>query len=555
MNNRYMSNNIERNATWRVGVYCRLSKDDELTGESASISNQRDILVNYCQSQGWQVVDVFQDDGYTGLNTDRPDLQRLLKACEKGLVNLVITKDQSRLGRNHVQTGFLMEEFFPKHGVRYIALYDNVDTFAGDNEIAPFKNVLNEMYSRDISKKVHASYHLQATKGKFTGVVPPLGYQKDPEEKGHLLIDDETAPIVRKIFQWKIEGLSLPAIADRLDAMNAPNPEFQKYQVGVRTGNATAKKIWNKSSLTTILDNPHYVGDTVLGRTLNAIYKGVKNQHIDREEWIVFPNTHEAIISREDFQKVQELRDAAARTRIEKMERTEKIRATLINLFEDKIICADCGRKLYFHRKRVDKRKDGAWYAFYECSSSVKRGNLCTPHYTRQDKLEADVLAAIQLQVKAALNYDKLLAKLRNSEGERSIRDQQNALITSLNLKLSGISKKRTRLYEDFTEGILDEEEYAFAKKAYDEQYANLSRRLDEAVQRKVKFAEAMSEDNKWLTLMKSVSGATMLSQELVDESVELVKVHEDGSIELVMKYGDIYALTVQSIKEVQEAM
>ena len=147
MNNRYMSNNIERNATWRVGVYCRLSKDDELTGESASISNQRDILVNYCQSQGWQVVDVFQDDGYTGLNTDRPDLQRLLKACEKGLVNLVITKDQSRLGRNHVQTGFLMEEFFPKHGVRYIALYDNVDTFAGDNEIAPFKNVLNEMYS------------------------------------------------------------------------------------------------------------------------------------------------------------------------------------------------------------------------------------------------------------------------------------------------------------------------------------------------------------------------------------------------------------------------
>ena len=201
--------------------------------------------------------------------------------------------------------------------------------------------------------------------------------------------------------------------------MNAPNPEFQKYQVGVRTGNATAKKIWNKSSLTTILDNPHYVGDTVLGRTLNAIYKGVKNQHIDREEWIVFPNTHEAIISREDFQKVQELRDAAARTRIEKMERTEKIRATLINLFEDKIICADCGRKLYFHRKRVDKRKDGAWYAFYECSSSVKRGNLCTPHYTRQDKLEADVLAAIQLQVKAALNYDKLLAKLRKDVYKR----------------------------------------------------------------------------------------------------------------------------------------
>ena len=205
--------------SWRI---LRLSKDDELTGESASISNQRDILVNYCQSQGWQVVDVFQDDGYTGLNTDRPDLQRLLKACEKGLVNLVITKDQSRLGRNHVQTGFLMEEFFPKHGVRYIALYDNVDTFDGDNEIAPFKNVLNEMYSRDISKKVHASYHLQATKGKFTGVVPPLGYQKDPEEKGHLLIDEETAPIVRKIFQWAVDGHGINFISRELERQQIP---------------------------------------------------------------------------------------------------------------------------------------------------------------------------------------------------------------------------------------------------------------------------------------------------------------------------------------------
>ena len=409
---------------------------------------------------------------------------------------------------------------------------------------------LDDRRVRKSQKKKRRNRRKAYREGTAANSRPPSRLQFTEEERA--------APELQKAIRKSDKA------ADKLDAAKASN-ENQVFIQGTRDHNTfrfyaeqtydecVARVIVPKA--VTILDNPHYVGDTVLGRTLNAIYKGVKNQHIDREEWIVFPNTHEAIISREDFQKVQELRDAAARTRIEKMERTEKIRATLINLFEDKIICADCGRKLYFHRKRVDKRKDGAWYAFYECSSSVKRGNLCTPHYTRQDKLEADVLAAIQLQVKAALNYDKLLAKLRNSEGERSIRDQQNALITSLNLKLSGISKKRTRLYEDFTEGVLDEEEYAFAKKAYDEQYVDLSRRLDEAVQRKVKFAEAMSEDNKWLTLMKSVSGATMLSQELVDESVELVKVHEDGSIELVMKYGDIYALTVQSIKEVQEAM
>ena len=543
-----------------TAIYARLSVENSGKSEKVDIiANQIEICKSYLTERPYlDLVDTYVDNGRTGTVFDRPEFNRLMTDIRSGRIKCLVVRDLSRFGRDYIETGTFLERIFPQIGLRFISIKENFDSFdtGGNSEslLIPLQNMVNSLYSKDISRKVSTALKAQMESGEFKKRNLPYGYRWD-DEHSNMVFDEETAPIVRKIFQWKIEGLSLPAIADRLDAMDAPNPEFQKYQVGVRTGNATAKKVWNKSTLTSILDNPHYVGDTVLGRTLNAIYKGVKNQHIDRENWIVFPDTHEAIISREDFQKVREMREAAARARIEKMERSEEIRATLINLFDGKIVCAECGRKLYFHRKRVDKRKDGAWYAFYECSSSVKRGNLCMPHYTRQDKLEADVLAAIQLQVKAALNYDKLLAKLRNSEGERSIRDQQNALITSLNLKLSGISKKRTRLYEDFTEGILDEEEYAFAKKAYDEQYADLSRRLDEAIQRKVKFAEAMSEDNKWLTLMKSVSGAEKLSQDLVDESVELVKVHEDGSIELVMKYGDIYALTVQSIKEVQEAM
>ena len=543
-----------------TAIYARLSVENSGKSEKVDIiANQIEICKSYLTERPYlDLVDTYVDNGRTGTVFDRPEFNRLMTDIRSGRIKCLVVRDLSRFGRDYIETGTFLERIFPQIGLRFISIKENFDSFdtGGNSEslLIPLQNMVNSLYSKDISRKVSTALKAQMESGEFKKRNLPYGYRWD-DEHSNMVFDEETAPIVRKIFQWKIEGLSLPAIADRLDAMDAPNPEFQKYQVGVRTGNATAKKVWNKSTLTSILDNPHYVGDTVLGRTLNAIYKGVKNQHIDRENWIVFPDTHEAIISREDFQKVREMREAAARARIEKMERSEEIRATLINLFDGKIVCAECGRKLYFHRKRVDKRKDGAWYAFYECSSSVKRGNLCMPHYTRQDKLEADVLAAIQLQVKAALNYDKLLAKLRNSEGERSIRDQQNALITSLNLKLSGVSKKRTRLYEDFTEGILDEEEYAFAKKAYDEQYADLSRRLDEAIQRKVKFAEAMSEDNKWLTLMKSVSGAEKLSQDLVDESVELVKVHEDGSIELVMKYGDIYALTVQSIKEVQEAM
>lgn len=544
-----------------TAIYARLSVENSGKSEKVDvIANQIEICKSYIAERPYlNLIDTYVDNGRTGTVFDRPEFNRLMNDIRTGRIKCLVVRDLSRFGRDYIETGTYLERIFPQIGLRFIAIkehYDNFDT-DGSNEslMIPLQNMINALYSKDISRKVSTALKAQMEQGTFQKRNLPYGYRWN-EDHTNMVIDEETAPYVRLMFQWKIEGWSIPMILNELDRLGAPNTELRKRQNGTRKGDGCSCKGWYSSTLYGILSNPHYVGDTVLGRSMKAIYKGIKSHNVkDKDKWIVFPNTHEALISREDFQKVREMRNAAARTRVEKMERTEEIRATLINLFEDKIVCADCGKKLYFHRKRVDKRKDGAWYAFYECSSSVKRGNLCTLHYTRQDKLEADVLAAIQLQVKAALNYDKLLAKLRNSEGERSIRDQQNALITSLNLKLSGISKKRTRLYEDFTEGILDEEEYVFAKKAYDEQYANLSRRLDEAVQRKVKFAEAMSEDNKWLTLMKSVSGATMLSQELVDESVELVKVHEDGSIELVMKYGDIYALTVQSIKEVQEAM
>ena len=203
--------------SFRAAIYCRLSKDDDLDGESASIANQRDMLESYCEKQGWEVVAVYQDDGYTGLNMERPDLKRMLKAIERRQANLVITKDLSRLGRNYLQTGTLIEDFFPRHGVRYIAMNDGIDTMRDNNDIAPFKNILNEMYSKDISKKVHSSYLLKAQQGQFTGCVAPFGYRKDPEDKNHLLVDEETAPIVRQIFLWALEGHGPNFIRRRLE--------------------------------------------------------------------------------------------------------------------------------------------------------------------------------------------------------------------------------------------------------------------------------------------------------------------------------------------------
>ena len=545
-----------------TAIYARLSVENSGKSENVDvIANQIEICKSYIADRPYlSLVDTYIDNGHTGTVFDRPEFNRLMTDIKSGRIKSLVVRDLSRFGRDYIETGTYLERIFPQIGLRFIAIKENYDNFDtdGSNEslMIPLQNMINALYSKDISRKVSTALKAQMEQGTFQKRNLPYGYRWN-EEHTNMVIDEETASYVRLIFRRKIEGWSMPMILDELDRLGAPNTELRKRQNGTRTGDGCSCKGWHKSTVYGILTNPHYVGDTVLGRSMVAIYKGIKSHNVkDKDEWIVFPNTHEAIISREDFQKVQDIMNAASEARQTKMQKSEEIRATLINLFDGKIFCADCGKRMYFHRKKVDKRKDGGWYAFYECSTYVgRRYEHCTAHYIRQDRLERDVLAAIQLQVKAALDYDKLLDKLRGSEGEKNIRDNQNALITSLNLKLSGVSKKRTRLYEDFTEGSLDEEEYTFAKKSYDEQFADLSRRLDEAVQRRSKFNEAMSVDNKWITLMKSVSTATQLSQELVDESVELVKIHEDGAVELVMKYGDIYALTIQSIKEVQEAM
>ncbi len=545
-----------------TAIYARLSVENSGKSENVDvIANQIEICKSYIADRPYlSLVDTYIDNGHTGTVFDRPEFNRLMNDIKSGRIKCLVVRDLSRFGRDYIETGTYLERIFPQIGLRFIAIKENYDNFDtdGSNEslMIPLQNMINALYSKDISRKVSTALKAQMEQGTFQKRNLPYGYRWN-EEHTNMVIDEETASYVRLIFQRKIEGCSMPMILDELDRLGAPNTELRKRQNGTRTGDGCSCKGWHKSTVYGILTNPHYVGDTVLGRSMVAIYKGIKSHNVkDKDEWIVFPNTHQAIISREDFRKVQDIMNAASVARQTKMQKSEEIRATLINLFDGKIFCADCGKRMYFHRKRVDKRKDGGWYAFYECSTYVgRRYEHCTAHYIRQDRLESDVLAAIQLQVKAALDYDKLLDKLRGSEGEKNIRDKQNALITSLNLKLSGVSKKRTRLYEDFAEGILDEEEYTFAKKSYDEQFADLSRRLDEAVQRRSKFNEAMSVDNKWITLMKSVSTATQLSQELVDESVEKVKIHEDGAVELVMKYGDIYALTIQSIKEVQEAM
>ena len=523
MNNRYMSNNIERNATWRVGVYCRLSKDDELTGESASISNQRDILVNYCQSQGWQVVDVFQDDGYTGLNTDRPDLQRLLKACEKGLVNLVITKDQSRLGRNHVQTGFLMEEFFPKHGVRYIALYDNVDTFAGDNEIAPFKNVLNEMYSRDISKKVHASYHLQATKGKFTGVVPPLGYQKDPEEKGHLLIDDETAPIVRKIFQWAVDGHGINFISRELERQQIPCPSWWHRKRGLRTYYTKWEKkdpengryMWDFSVIKDLLMNPVYTG-AIASQKKDYRFKIGTIGEKKPEDWIVVEGQHEPLIDCMSFDIVQ--------NKLKSRQRPGQTNE--ISLFAGLIKCGECGKSLtvrYTNAKHPQQ--------IYSCKTYNAFGkNHCTQHRIDYDTLYSHVLRKIRECARAALMDGEAVADRLTNTCEAEQREQREAMERSLTRdeeRIEILDKMVMRLYEDMIAGRISEQNFNTMLEKTQTEQTELKTKVSEGRKRLSDEVQLANDAKQWVEAIQEYANITELDAATLNRLIKEIVVHE----------------------------
>ena len=382
--------------SFRAAIYCRLSKDDDLDGESASIANQRDMLEHYCEKQGWEVVEVYQDDGYTGLNMERPDLKRMIKAIERRQVNLVITKDLSRLGRNYLQTGYLIEDFFPRNGVRYIAMNDGIDTLRENNDIAPFKNILNEMYSKDISKKVHSSYLLKAQKGEFTGCVAPFGYRKDPEDKNHLLVDEETAPIVRQIFRWALEGHGPNFIRRRLEEQKVPCPTWWNRERGIRNVRTKWEKqdpengryMWDFSVIKDILMNPVYAG-AIASQKKDYRFKIGTIGEKKPQDWIVVEQRHEPLIDRKSFAIVQD--------KLKSRQRPRQNGET--SLFAGLIKCGECGKSLTIRTTHAKHPQQ-----IYACKTYGAFGKThCSQHRVEYDTLYRLVLNKIRECASAAL--------------------------------------------------------------------------------------------------------------------------------------------------------
>ena len=330
---------------YNTALYMRLSRDDELQGESGSIQTQRMMLRQYAAEHGLNVIDEYIDDGWSGTNFDRPDFQRMIDDIEDGKINCVVTKDLSRLGRNYILTGQYTEIYFPSKGVRYIAVNDNVDTINGENELAPFLNILNEMHARQTSKKVKAAMRTRFANGAHYGAYAPLGYVKDPDKKGHLLIDPETRWIIEKIFDLAVHGRGAASITRILVEEKVPTPgwlNFQRYGTfaNIYAGAPEEKAYaWTIAQVKSILKEETYIGHSVHNKQTNISFKNKKKVRKPKEEWYRVENTHEAIISEDVFRQVQEQiasdkeRSSARKKQASELKKAEKRKAEVDGLF------------------------------------------------------------------------------------------------------------------------------------------------------------------------------------------------------------------------------
>ena len=426
-----------------VGLYLRLSRDDNNGNmESMSIANQRQLLMTYVQEKGWNVKEVYVDDGWSGANFDRPDFKRMIQDIEKRKINCVITKDLSRLGRNYIKTGYYTEEFFPEMGVRYIAINDSIDTAQQNNDIAPFHNILNEWYPKQVSQKVRQVKKSSAMQGKFMGSHAPYGYTKSPEDKHILIVDEEAARVVRRIFELYVSGENGRMIAARLNEEKVDCPRERHYKI---TGKPNPFKnqsaTWGSTMVLQIMKNPVYLGKLVQGKRTVVSFKSKKRVFTDPEDWIVVENTHEAIITQETWDKAQKI--AAIN------KRTCKTYDNKIGLFSGIVKCADCKSSMASSIRRSAKGD----FRTYKCCRYNEHGKeVCSSHTIREYELAALVIADIRQHAKlAAADADMVIRELMAASNAN-----QTEELRFCKQKLAE-SKRRISIIDDSAKKLFDE--------------------------------------------------------------------------------------------------
>ena len=525
---------MKKREQYNVGIYCRLSKDDINVGDSSSIISQKSMLEKYAKDNGWSVYGCYIDDGYTGMNYNRPDFNRMIDDIETGKINLLLVKDLSRLGRNYLQTGQYTDIYFPDRGVRFIALTDGIDSLNSDNDIAPFRNILNQLYSTDISKKVRSAVRTKKQKGEYLSNYAPYGYQKDSQDKNKLVVEEAGAMVVKRIYDLCASGHGSPYIAKILNSEGVLCPRNHREKLDPKY-KANGQYEWTPETLHGILRSRIYKGDMVQGIYDCARFKRIPSKRKPGDEWIITPNTHEAIINDELWHYVQKCLDT--RKRVQKNGEPQ--------LFNGFIKCADCGYAL------ACASRYGTEY--YSCGLYRRKGlEKCTQHYINKKVLIEAVLGDIRSHAKMALDdMEGFAAKLASQSGDKE-EQQIQALYDELKAaeeRCSELDNVMEQFYEDKVAGALSEARFRKLADKYECEQSALEKHV-EHLKTEVEQRSANKMDaSAWLELIKGYTDIQELDRIVLGELVEKITVGEaqviDGvkHIEITIYYRFVGAV------------
>ena len=505
-------------------LYERLSRDDNLEGESYSIGNQKKLLAKVAKEKGYTNLVHFLDDGISGVTMDRPGFVEMICQLEQGKAAAVFVKDLSRLGRNYIEVGRLTEEFFPNHDIRLVAVSDNIDTAEGENELAPIRNLFNEWYARDISKKRRISNKIKGNAGEPMGQ-PPYGYIKDPNDPKHWIVDDEAAQVVRRVYSMTLEGFGTEQIATQLEKDGVLTPRAYWLTKGIKRpgkGKQQPPTKWNSSTITKILSLQEYCGDILNFKTYSKSYKNKKRIDNDRENWVVFQDVHEAIIERAVYEQVQQKRGKIRKRRTNNGEH---------NMFSGLLVCADCGSNLHFHFNQGNPE-----IKYFNCSNyKGNRGTCTSTHYVRVDFLEEVVLGEIRRLTKFASLYEDEFVKAvighsqQAEQTDRKLKEKELRTLLARDEELDGLFE---RIYEDNVSGKLSDDRFAKMSRRYEDEQKELSEKIKKLRSEIEKQSSRSMTTDMFIGLVRKYTRARKLTPRMLNELIEKIEVFNAEKID-----------------------
>ena len=505
-------------------LYERLSRDDNLEGESYSIGNQKKLLAKVAKEKGYTNLVHFLDDGISGVTMDRPGFVEMIRQLEQGKAAAVFVKDLSRLGRNYIEVGRLTEEFFPDHDIRLVAVSDNIDTAEGENELAPIRNLFNEWYARDISKKRRISNKIKGNAGEPMGQ-PPYGYIKDPNDPKHWIVDDEAAQVVRRVYSMTLEGFGTEQIAAQLEKDDVLTPRAYWLTKGIKRpgkGKQQPPTKWNSSTITKILSLQEYCGDILNFKTYSKSYKNKKRIDNDRENWVVFQDVHEAIIERAVYEQVQQKRGKIRKRRTNNGEH---------NMFSGLLVCADCGSNLHFHFNQGNPE-----IKYFNCSNyKGNRGTCTSTHYVRVDFLEEVVLGEIRRLTKFASLYEDEFVKAvigHSQQAEQTDRKLKEKELKTLLARDEELDDLFERIYEDNVSGKLSDDRFAKMSRRYEDEQKDLSEKIKKLRSEIEKQSSRSMTTDMFIGLVRKYTRARKLTPRMLNELIEKIEVFNAEKID-----------------------